>query len=317
MTLPVTGRQAANAARVLASWAFGLDLDIAPIQVDFEPTTRCNLSCRMCPHPVLTRPRGTLDPALFRRIVDETVSTTLEYHLDMMGEPLLHRDLLGMIDHAGRRGARVVLFTNLAVRSDALMRSLGSSPLDRVVVNLSALDPATYRTIHGRAFHDRLLRNLAALRAARGGTRRPRILVSWLVQDGYPGPDPATRARLRGLADEVLVSPAHDWLGTGGLPRPAMMGPAPSRHTRCTRPWASASILWDGRVATCCYDYDGRRILGDLRSATLHEVWNSPAMREFRRRHRSLEPCRGCTDPDPQVSTSNVGFLLKNRLFSR
>ncbi len=305
MSLPLTPTQAANAAKVLASWATGLDLDIAPIQIDFEPTNHCNLRCGFCPNRFRGRPRGFLDLDLFRRVVDETAATTIEYHLDMMGEPLLHPALPEMVRHASVLGARVVLYTNLSTRDDEAIRALARSLLDRVIVNLCTLDPASYRDRYGRDALARVLQNLALLREARGGAPRPRVVVSWLDFGGRP-PDDL-------VADEVHVQRPHDWLGTPGLLAVAP-GPRPRLLVRCTRPWVSASVLWDGRIATCCYDHEGRRILGDLRTATLREVWNSPQMRDFRHRHRSLEPCRACVDPDPQVSWTNLAFLVTNWL---
>lgn len=308
MSLPLTPTQAVNAAKVLASWATGMDLDIAPLQIDFEPTNRCNLRCRFCPNRLRERPHGALDPRLFARVVDETASTTLEYHLDMIGEPLLHPALPAMLDHAGRRGARVVLFTNLSVQNDALIRALARSPLDRILVNLCTTDLESYRRIYGRAALGPVLHNLSLLRDARGRSPRPRIVVSWLRVQGPPPPDLPV--------DDVQVHAPHDWLGTSGLDVQAPP-PRPRPLWRCTRPWASASILWDGRVATCCYDHAGIRILADLRHTTLLEAWNSPEIREFRRNHRALDPCRGCVDPDPQVSMSNLWFLVANRLSRR
>ena len=44
-------------------------------------------------------------------------------------------------------------------------------------------------------------------------------------------------------------------------------------------------MLWDGRVSLCCADFDGRHILGDLRTSTIAEVWNCPAYRAARRQH--------------------------------
>ncbi len=305
MRSPLTPTQAANAVKVLASWATGIAPDIAPLQIDFEPTNRCNLRCRFCPNRFRLRPSGTLDPDLFRRVVDETASTTLEYHLDMMGEPLLHPGLLEMVAHAGRRGARVVLYTNLAVQDDDLVRTLARSPLDRVLVNVCATDRGDYRDIHGRDALGRVLRNLALFRQTRSKRPRPRLVASWLTVGRAPPPADLP-------VDEVQIHRPHDWLGTPGLePRSPT---SPGARGRCTRPWASASILWDGRIATCCYDHAGRRILGDLRVSSLTEIWNSSEMWAFRRRHRSLDPCRGCVDPDPQISLENLWFLVRNRV---
>jgi radical SAM protein with 4Fe4S-binding SPASM domain len=58
-------------------------------------------------------------------------------------------------------------------------------------------------------------------------------------------------------------------------------------------------VLWDGRVVPCCYDYDGKYVLGDLRQNTLAEIFNEAPMRELRRalregRAEDVSLCRTC-----------------------
>jgi radical SAM protein with 4Fe4S-binding SPASM domain len=59
-------------------------------------------------------------------------------------------------------------------------------------------------------------------------------------------------------------------------------------------------VLWDGRVSLCCADFDGRHILGDLRTSTIEEIWNGPAYRAVRRQqleNGGPEICRSCDLP--------------------
>ena len=68
----------------------------------------------------------------------------------------------------------------------------------------------------------------------------------------------------------------------------------------CYRIWLTFTVLWDGRVSLCCADFDGRHILGDLRSSTISEIWNSPAYLAVRRQHLQdggPEICRSCDLP--------------------
>jgi radical SAM protein with 4Fe4S-binding SPASM domain len=68
----------------------------------------------------------------------------------------------------------------------------------------------------------------------------------------------------------------------------------------CYRLWQTFTVLWDGRVSLCCADYDGRNVLGDLRTSTIAAIWNSPAYRAVRRQHLDSggpEICRSCDLP--------------------
>lgn len=41
-------------------------------------------------------------------------------------------------------------------------------------------------------------------------------------------------------------------------------------------------VLWDGRVVPCCYDFDGKIVLGDLRRESVAKVWNGEKYERFR-----------------------------------
>jgi hypothetical protein len=57
----------------------------------------------------------------------------------------------------------------------------------------------------------------------------------------------------------------------------------------CYFPWTSMSVLWDGRVVTCCMDSNGVQVLGDLNSQSVQEVWNGPVLSGVRNNFRDLD----------------------------
>ena len=57
----------------------------------------------------------------------------------------------------------------------------------------------------------------------------------------------------------------------------------------CFYPWTAMSVLWDGRVVTCCMDYNGVQAIGDLNSQSVKEIWNGPALSAIRRKFGHLD----------------------------
>jgi hypothetical protein len=51
---------------------------------------------------------------------------------------------------------------------------------------------------------------------------------------------------------------------------------------QCSWPWTTLVMLCDGRVVCGCADPYGRRVLGDARVASVHEIWDSPVMSSLR-----------------------------------
>jgi hypothetical protein len=49
-------------------------------------------------------------------------------------------------------------------------------------------------------------------------------------------------------------------------------------------------VLWNGDMVPCCHDVAGHRVMGNARTQSLKEVWNSSAYRDLRR----IGYCEGC-----------------------
>jgi len=58
------------------------------------------------------------------------------------------------------------------------------------------------------------------------------------------------------------------------------------------------NINWTGQGILCCNDYHGAVDLGNVRDQSLVEIWNSPAMHQYRlhlqNKNRHLPLCDKC-----------------------
>src|SRR5512140_3315345 len=50
----------------------------------------------------------------------------------------------------------------------------------------------------------------------------------------------------------------------------------------CTWPWSTLVMLCDGRLVCGCADPYGRRVLGDARHGSIHDVWSGPVVSQLR-----------------------------------
>ena len=89
-----------------------------PHIVFIEPTNACNLNCVMCPtqrkNAKKNNPDGFMSIELFRRIVDQMASEypTINLWLHKDGEPLLHPNIVELIEYASSKLPNVHLSTN-------------------------------------------------------------------------------------------------------------------------------------------------------------------------------------------------------------
>jgi len=103
-----------------------------------ELTNRCNFDCEFCPNGSMTRRRGRMDDALARRLLDEIADKRLcrWVNLSLMGEPLLHPELLAIAEHGVRLGLSIHLITNLSLLNSENLRRLLELPIAHLALSL-------------------------------------------------------------------------------------------------------------------------------------------------------------------------------------
>ena len=84
-----------------------------PVQIWLETTTRCNLSCRICPRHYGPRGAGAdLPVEVFRRVEEALFPTLKHVELQGWGEPLYAENFELFYESACRHGVRVSFITN-------------------------------------------------------------------------------------------------------------------------------------------------------------------------------------------------------------
>ncbi len=89
-------------------------LEVPLQRVHIELTNVCDFNCLFCPKAEMKRPYGYMETDLAKRLISEIgkkgIAEKVTFHV--MGEPTLHRDFFGILDHAYKEGVKVGLTTN-------------------------------------------------------------------------------------------------------------------------------------------------------------------------------------------------------------
>jgi len=103
-----------------------------------ELTNRCNFNCLFCPNDSMTRRRGQMDESLARRLLDEIAEKGLckWVNLSLMGEPLLHPEVLTIAEHGVQLGLPIHLITNLSLLTSERVRQLLELPIAHLALSL-------------------------------------------------------------------------------------------------------------------------------------------------------------------------------------
>jgi radical SAM protein with 4Fe4S-binding SPASM domain len=299
-------------------------LPYPPLEVWIEPTNHCNLRCVKCPHTVgLKRAKGFMEPAAFRRVVDEITPYAFTVSLHLGGESLLHRGFPDLVAYAAGRGLRTILHTNVTLLTESLSRRLVASGLDLISFSMDGEDGETYAAVDLGGNFGKCLENIRTFLRVRAesGRRRPLAVVQYLRVLPGMSPDPARSPLLALGADYLRVADAHAWSGAFAASSRDLVPVRPFEAVRdgrgrgptsgakaatdgdgyapCHNLWYGIAVFWNGDVAPCCMDMEGEYPVGNLSTSRLLDLWNGDRIVSLRRaqverRMDDLTLCRDC-----------------------
>jgi radical SAM protein with 4Fe4S-binding SPASM domain len=153
-----------------------------PVCLYLEVTNRCNLLCTTCPRTYEDlEPPADMSWELFTSIVDQ-VPDLARAVLHGVGEPMLVANLPRMVRYLKDRGTYVLFNTNGTVLSERNGRALIVAELDELRVSLDASNRESFKTVRGRDYFRRIVRNIRAFRELqeREGHLKPQVSI-WLT----------------------------------------------------------------------------------------------------------------------------------------
>lgn len=182
-----------------------------------EVTTHCFLRCPVCPHEAVRSqwsPRH-MSMETYRRLASSFEAVRF-VHLQGWGEPLLHPDLLCMIEMARSARCETGLTTNGVLLSDEMAGCLMRSGLGLLAVSIAGANPSTHAAARGGSDLARIVDNVAALsaRKRRMGTERPRIVLLYMMLRSNLAELPAAVDLAHEVGARELVATNLDYLIT-------------------------------------------------------------------------------------------------------
>lgn len=154
-------------------------------RIYIEPTTLCNLRCRMCMRDTWNEPVGHMDAATFRRVLDGV--RALPYPPTVFfcgyGEPFAHPEFLDMVRMAKGLGIPVEAITNGVLLDEERALALIEAGLDMLWVSIDGASPECYADVRPQGDLARVIGNLERLRALRRQRRAasPQVGIAFVA----------------------------------------------------------------------------------------------------------------------------------------
>ena len=283
-------------------------------RLHLELTNVCNFKCEFCPDSIMVRRRGHMHLDLLTRILDELAATPLTkilaFHL--MGEPLIHPQIMTAIDLALERSLKLHLTTNgstFALRPQQIPQLL-ERPLPKLTISLQTPDPVTFQirgappSLSAEAYFTGI-RDFISAHAASGSPTRIHLKFLDTSPHAFLVPHKALtiahdraamQAHLRHWINQLCPHHPHPeaicnryqpgrWQLLPLTPRLVLeifpldswgnvtaQQVYPATWGTCNGASRQAGILYDGTVVPCCKDYEGNIPLGSLTTHSLAEI---------------------------------------------
>jgi len=269
----------------------------------------------------MTRPQGFMDYGVFKKIIDEVTALDAPFiheegfWLHHFGESLLHPEFDKMLRYCYDKGVKAGISLNPMVLEKDIARRLIDAKPNLLFFALDGHDNESFYKIRGVPnAYDKSKRNvLNFLEIKKEVGSKVRTVISMIDFPENKGSFDKMRnywAKLEGI-DEVILKPFTYWSEDVKEVKCLVFkksknvnfdqsGQKRTSRVKCCLPWLLMSVTWDGEVVPCCYDYDKKYVLGNVKNNSLNEIWNGPKIQQLRKEFLSgniRNPlCEKCPD---------------------
>ena len=294
-----------------------------PLHLDFEIRYGCNLRCPMCVVSLSATERGELEHPQehlnreqFRKLLEDGVRRGLRaVSLNGNNEPLLTPNLHEYVRAAKEAGVLDIMFhTNALLLTEDISAKLLDAGLTRIMFSLDAINKETYDRIRIGSDFGRVMCNInyfLELKRTRG-LRLPLTRVSFVESKVNEDELAEFIAYWKDRVDFLTIQQFFNFFAgrkeaatvekTFRIRRDQTTGKqaVDPLMVKCPQPYQRLFVRNDGNVFACCSQFqEPENLMGNIHESSLHEIWNSERMREFRARTNASPDeqnavCRKC-----------------------
>ncbi len=277
-------------------------LEDFPLHLLIEPTSVCNLRCKMCFQTdesfTVKSYMGMMDLDLFKSLVDQAVENQCRaLTLASRGEPTLHPKFKEMLEYCKGKFFELKINTNATKLTEELSRIILDCGVDIVVFSVDSYRKEEYEKIRKGANFEDVLQNIKRFSNIKNShpkyAKTTTRISGVLLPDGEIKQDKDLFLSFWGkIVDDVCYREAITrWYSYG------------REHLNydvcCNLLWERLYVWYDGICNPCDFDYKSYLKTGSAKTQSLKEIWTGPALNRMRQLHlsggrKSLVPCDRC-----------------------
>jgi len=256
-------------------------------EMRFEPTTKCNYNCLICPRKKLTRKLGMMSLDTFKLLLNKILTETDQYSIctfSGFGEPLLDPTIIEKVEYARERGLQVLILTNASLLTLEKFKEFDDLGVASIRVSFYGASPSAYNKTHNirqKGLFSRIKKTLTEICKIKTNTK---LLLTYNVEKYVNKNDIKDWIKYwQNKVDLLEVWYPHNWVNIQKYRKIQQ-----KKLKTCGRPFKGPlQIQMDGTVNMCCFDFDGKLLLGDLKTQILKEIFSSAMYEKIYKCHNS------------------------------
>lgn len=287
-----------------------------PFILYLDPSSICNLSCSFCPcgraHQDLWTDEKrnsvkVMDFDLYRKIIDDCKGFPQKIkvlRLYKEGEPLANKRLPEMIDYARNSGCfeTIDFTTNGTLLNPEVNRKLVDAGLSRINISVEALDAEGYKNICGADIdYEKFVANIRDLYEHKGNCH---IFIKTMADNIDKDLEDRFYGIFGDICDEIAIEHiANCWPGFENTTEQVNVYHKEGyrEYVVCPRIFYILTINADGSASHCIVDWNYKGVIGDAKTQSVVDIWNSEAYQKIRLMHlrgrrRDVTLCKDCME---------------------
>lgn len=290
-----------------------------PMSISIEPTNLCNLGCTECPTglKILTRRNGNLSMPLFQKTIDQIYKFTSYLTLYFQGEPFMNPAFFEFVAYASKKKMYTTTSTNGHYFTEANCKKAVDSGLSRLIVSVDGTTQDVYEKYRKDGNLAKVIEGLEMMMRTKKElkAKNPLVLLQFIVfkDNEHQIEDIQKLAKDIGVDHLALkTAQVYDFENSKNIiPDNVKYSRYKKRkdgsyeiknkyYNHCWRSWQSSVITWDGHMVPCCFDKDATYKVGDLKSESFKDVWESEDLKLFRgsilTNRKQIDICQNCVE---------------------
>jgi len=275
-----------------------------PPNIHIEICNFCNARCTICPVSSMKRKPEVMDFELFSKIICEleTIDFKGQIFPFLNGEVLLVPNIISYLSLIREKlpKATVTLYSNGSRLNPELSKIIiKNNLLDFLVISFDGGTKEAYESIRQGLSFDEVRKNVHYFLEIRNELKaiKPKVIIVMVITPENYHTMEVLKREFKD-ADKVKFSLLFNWGGWMKSKIPInkyLLG----RSNYCVRLYKYIHILSNGDVSLCCFDYEGKEILGNVRYSSIQDIWLGEEFQKrrnyLRRRMFSRLPlCKNC-----------------------